>query len=82
MLFVFGFKIRRATVEEGTFHCPTEGADRRYERIRARRWFALFFIPVIPLDRQGEHVRCRSCGTAYPPDVTRRHPARGASEAA
>jgi hypothetical protein len=30
-----------------------------------RRWFHVLGIPVIPLDRVGEHVQCRSCRTRY-----------------
>ena len=34
-----------------------------------RRWFTLFFIPVIPLNRAGEQVRCAVCGTRYRMEV-------------
>lgn len=75
MFFIVGLKSRTKTVETGRFRCPNEGADRAYRHLRARRWFTLFFIPLIPLGTQGEWVRCDSCGAQYGPDVIRRHPA-------
>jgi tellurite resistance protein len=36
-----------------------------YQRCTGRRWFHVLNIPVIPLDRIGEHVQCRSCRTRY-----------------
>ena len=74
MLFILGLKTRRKTVESGQFRCPNEGGRRRYRHLRARRWFTLFFLPIIPLGKQGEWVQCRSCGATYGPDVLRRHP--------
>ncbi|MDX1622291.1 MAG: hypothetical protein R3320_14945 [Nitriliruptorales bacterium] len=76
MFVIFGMKTRDKTVDEGQFHCPNEGGTRPYEHKQARRWFSLFFIPLIPLDKQGERVRCRSCGAIYGPHVLQRHPAR------
>ena len=34
-----------------------------------RRFFTLFFIPVIPLNKTGEHVQCTTCKTRYVTDV-------------
>lgn len=78
MFFLFGLKNRRSTVDTGRFHCPNEGATRPYRHDRFRRWFTLFFIPVLPLNRQGERVQCQGCGATYGPDVLARHPARTA----
>ncbi len=78
MFFLFGLTSRRSTVDTGEFHCPNEGATRSYRHTRALRWFTLFFIPVLPLNTQGESVRCQGCGATYGPDVLERHPARAA----
>jgi hypothetical protein len=50
---------------EGVMHCHRCGGDRRYQRCRGRRWFHVLHVPVLPLDRIGEHVQCRSCRTRY-----------------
>jgi hypothetical protein len=69
MFFIVGLRLRHSTAGTGTFRCPNERGDRSYERVRARRWFTLFFIPLIPLGTRREWVRCRGCGAAYGPDV-------------
>jgi len=57
------------TVGQGTFHCRKCGGDRQYRHRAGRRFFTLFFIPVIPLNRTGEHVQCTTCKTRYVTDV-------------
>lgn len=76
MFVIFGIKSRKKTIEQGRFHCPNEGGTRPFRHQQARRWFSLFFIPLIPLGKQGEWVQCLSCGATYGPDVLARHPAR------
>ncbi|HEU5157637.1 MAG TPA: hypothetical protein VFU43_11630 [Streptosporangiaceae bacterium] len=71
MLLVFGLSAFFRTVGEGVFHCQACGGDRGYRRRIGRRWFTLFFLPVIPLDRLGEVVECRVCRTRYRPAVLR-----------
>ncbi|WP_199422419.1 zinc-ribbon domain-containing protein [Actinotalea solisilvae] len=43
-------------------HCqgPVEGQVRR-----GRRWFHIFWIPLIPLGAQPEHVRCTRCRSMW-----------------
>jgi uncharacterized tellurite resistance protein B-like protein len=65
VLIIFGIRVRYRTLSEGTFYCPHDGGDRSYRRRQARRWFALFFIPVIPLKVLGEFIECDSCGSTY-----------------
>ncbi|WP_131741620.1 TerB family tellurite resistance protein [Actinomadura roseirufa] len=61
MLLVFGLTAVFRTVSEGTFHCPQCGGDRAYRRRTGRRWFSLFFVPLVPLWRLGQNVECRAC---------------------
>ncbi len=65
MLLIFGLSVFFRTVGEGEFHCPSCGGDRRYRQRVARRWFTLFFIPVIPLNTVGEVVECGTCRTRF-----------------
>lgn len=71
MLLVFGLAVFFRTVGEGTFHCPNCGGDRRYRRRVGRRWFTLFFLPVIPLRRYGEVIECRGCRARFSVSVLR-----------
>jgi hypothetical protein len=51
------------------FHCRRCGGDREYRHRSGRRFFTLFFIPVIPLMKTGEFVQCTTCKTRYHMDV-------------
>jgi hypothetical protein len=65
MLLIFGTKARYVPMEAGTFYCPDEGGDRGYTLLEARRWFTLFFIPLIKLGLLGYVVECDSCRRQY-----------------
>jgi tellurite resistance protein len=65
VLLIFGFAVFFRTVGEGDFHCPHCGGDRHYRHRVARRWFTLFFLPVIPLTRAGEVAECTTCRNRF-----------------
>jgi hypothetical protein len=69
LLIIFGLRVFYRTVAQGTFHCRRCGGDRQYRHRSGRRWFTLFFLPVIPLNKVGEHVQCTTCRTRYVMDV-------------
>jgi len=69
LLIIFGLRVFYRTIGLGTFHCQRCGGDREYRHRAGRRWFTLFFIPVIPLSKAGEHVQCTACGARYRMDV-------------
>ena len=69
MIFIGGFRSIGRRVGEGQFFCPQCGADRAYVRKLFRRWFTLFFIPVIPGKTLGEEVTCATCATSFDPQV-------------
>jgi hypothetical protein len=72
VLLIFGFKIRLTTVASLVFFCPACGGDRAGARREARRWFTLFWIPVIPLKRVGQIVECETCHNHFDPVVADR----------
>jgi hypothetical protein len=69
LLIIFGLRVFFRTLAQGTFHCRRCGGDREYRHRAGRRWFTLFFLPVIPLNAVGEHVQCTTCKTRYVTDV-------------
>ena len=69
LLIIFGLRVFYRTIAQGTFHCRRCGGDRPYRHRAGRRWFTLFFLPVIPLNSAGEHVQCATCRTRYVTDV-------------
>lgn len=74
-MIIFGTKARQKTVGAGQFYCPRCQVQRAYERKKARRYFTLYFIPVIPMDELGEFVECQTCHMAFTPDVLSMKPA-------
>ena len=65
MLLIFGTTIRFKHLAEQDFFCPSCGGDRRGVLEVARRWFSVFFLPIIPLGELGESVRCTTCGHRF-----------------
>lgn len=53
----------------GQFHCPSCGPRQDYRKRRVRRFFTLYFIPLIPLDLRGEYVECRRCEGTFKPEI-------------
>lgn len=70
-MIIFGLSVFyfMGLIGEGRFACPNCGGDRDYEHRTARRFFTLFFVPVIPLDKVGEVVRCQTCRVRFDPAV-------------
>ena len=61
----------------GSFHCPQCRAAQGYRHRRVRRFFHIFFVPLIPLTLAGEYVECGECKGTYQMEVleTDRKPA-------
>ena len=57
------------TPTRGRFHCPHCGVPRPYAYRRFRRYFALFHVPIVPLEDQQEFVQCGYCRRAFQPSV-------------
>lgn len=68
-MIIFGWRNVTLTGDKGSFHCPSCGAGTRYEQKKVRRFFTLYFVPLIPLQGVGEYVECSGCGTSYDPEV-------------
>jgi hypothetical protein len=69
LLLIWGLRTFYHTISQGVFHCRKCGGDRQYRHRAGRRFFTLFFIPVIPLKKVGEHGQCMTCKTRYVTDV-------------
>jgi RNase P subunit RPR2 len=64
-MIIFGFGSRTRKTGSGQFTCPRCGVPRSYTQKKARRYFTLYFIPLIPLGELGEFIECDVCHTAY-----------------
>jgi len=69
-IIVYGtYGITYSKGEPGQFHCPTCSATQAYRHRRVRRFFHIFFIPLIPLNLAGEYVECGTCKGTYKLEV-------------
>ena len=73
-MIIFGTRGVTSTSGQGSFHCPACGGQRPYAAKRMRRFFTLYFIPLIPLDVIQEWVECGRCGGTYKSEVLRQNP--------
>ncbi len=64
-MIIFGTKVRHSVKGEGEFYCPRCKAQRKYLHKCATRYFALYFVPLIPMGTLAEYVECQSCGTTF-----------------
>ena len=68
-MIIFGTRGRDSQVGQGRFNCPQCRMQRAYEHKSVKRYFTLYFIPVLPLGSAGEYVRCESCGGTFGTEI-------------
>jgi hypothetical protein len=71
MLIIWGLRVIYRTLGRGIFFCRRCGGDREYRHRTGRRFITIFFIPLVPLHRTGDHVQCLTCKTRYVTEVLR-----------
>lgn len=64
-MIIFGTKTTKKLLDSGEFNCPQCQQATTYEKRRAKNWFHLYFIPLIPLKEYPPYVECRSCRNTY-----------------
>ena len=64
-MIIFGTRGITTTPQTGNFFCPQCNGQTTYQLKRVRRFFTLYFIPLIPLDKVGEYVECPRCQGTY-----------------
>jgi hypothetical protein len=69
LLILWGLRVIYRTLGRGVFFCRRCGGDREYRHRAGRRFVTVFFIPLIPLMKTGEHVQCLTCKTRYVTEV-------------
>lgn len=65
MFLIWGWRSLLKVLGVGEFQCPRCQVDRSYRLVRPRRWFTVFFIPVIPLKWGEPFVECDACKGTY-----------------
>jgi transcription elongation factor Elf1 len=68
-MIIFGTSNRFKTVQSGTFYCPHCQTTRNYELKQGKRYFSLYFVPLIPMGDLGQFVECQTCHLTFHPDI-------------
>jgi transcription elongation factor Elf1 len=79
-MIIFGTRTTNPSAGQGIFNCPRCGPQKPYTHKKAKRWFTLYFIPVIPLGTAGEYVECNACGATFDMDALHYDPAAEQAE--
>ena len=64
-MIIFGTKSTRKKLDQGTFDCPQCRGQASFTKKRAKQWFHLYFIPLIPLKEFPPYVECHSCYATF-----------------
>ena len=64
-MIIFGTRGVTLTGKPAPFYCPQCDGDRQYKRKTIRRFFTLYFIPLIPLDKLEEYIQCQTCRSNF-----------------
>lgn len=79
-MIIFGTRGVKFKIDEGRFACPQCAAERDYKHKKVRRFFTLYFIPLIPLDSLGDFVECQSCKGTFVSNVLDYQPELGGDQ--
>ena len=61
MFFLFGARRTAKVIGQTERHCSKCARPTVHSAIESKRWFTLFFVPVIPLG-SSYVIRCNLCG--------------------
>lgn len=64
-MIIFGTKATRKVLERGNFFCPQCQVDRNFDMKRAKQWFHVYFIPLIPYKTHPPYVECKTCQATF-----------------
>ena len=68
-MIIWGSKGRTTTITSGEFYCPDCVDYKPYNHQKVKRWFTLYFIPILPLSDLGEYIECGDCKATYKNNV-------------
>jgi len=65
MLFLFGERLRSKATPVGEHRCAVCQSDQPFTEQNENLWFALFGIPLLPVEDKARYWRCENCLAAY-----------------
>lgn len=69
MFVIFGLSPKSKTIGQGIFQCPRCRSAQGYKLQKRKQCISLFFIPLIPIKRLEDLVKCNQCKTQFYPDM-------------
>lgn len=66
---IFGTRGVTYNHREGRFYCPACSGEKGYKHKRVRRFFTLYFIPLIPLDLLADYIECGRCRGTFKEEI-------------
>lgn len=81
-MIIFGTRAKFKTIKTGEFNCPHCGKPRKFEHKQTKNYFALYFIPLLPIGDGKEFIECRTCGRTYALDVLAFKPSKPQNDVA
>jgi tellurite resistance protein len=79
-MIIFGTRGVTYSSGKGNFNCPQCRCEQPYNHKRVRRFFTLYFIPLIPFNLHGEYIECGGCKGTFRLEVLDFDPTAGAAE--
>ena len=79
-MIIFGTRGVTSTSDSGRFYCPQCQHETDYKHQRVRKFFTLYFIPMIPLSLEGEYIECAECAGTFKLGVLDIDPQAGGAE--
>ena len=73
-MIIFGTRGIGRQIGSGSFNCPRCVPSQPYSHKSVRRYFTLYFIPLIPLGAAGDYVECGACAGTFGRDVLNYNP--------
>ena len=68
-MIIFGTRGINRTVDSGQFFCPRCSSDQPFTKKAVKRFFTLYFIPLIPMGSAGEFIECNGCAGTFAPEI-------------
>ncbi|TXE12357.1 TerB family tellurite resistance protein [Algoriphagus aquimarinus] len=68
-MIIYGTKGVTITTKKGQFLCPNCNRVNKYRHKKVKRFFHLYWVPIIPLNTEMEFVECSVCSATYETEV-------------
>lgn len=79
-MIIFGTKYKYKQLGKGKFLCPHCQTERIYERLQMTNYLALYFIPIFPIQKGQEIIRCTVCQNDFSLEVLKNQPAPASAQ--